>query len=240
MIDIYKTENEDEIVDLDNNSESEAPSDMNTQEYLHNGKASDDANFNSNVLSSDVTSEHQSHALDVMKILDRNIVEAAGDENELNNNHGNKNNNGNGNENGNLDDSEGMEATTDSDNIDLWPEYCDPNYRMPGMITVRVTLDLEERRFQVNIIKAVKCSKIYLGKPSFLPFLLSFFSSFVSFQSFFLTFCVISFFSSFYFIHNPFLTFILVFYSVFIHVFIHIFFLIFTLVFHILVTTNLI
>jgi hypothetical protein len=159
---------------------------MNTQEYLHNEKASDDANFNFNLLSSNVTSEQQSHASDDMKILDRNIVEAAGDENELNNNLGNQIDNGNGNDNGNLDESEGMEATTDSDNIDRWPEYCDPNYRMLGMITVRVTLDLEERRFQVNIIKAVKCSKIYLGEPSFLPSFLSFLPSFICFLPVFL------------------------------------------------------
>jgi hypothetical protein len=172
VIDIDKIENEDEIVDLDNNNEHEVPSDMNTQEYLYNEKASDDANFSSNLLSSDVTSEQQKlHALDIMKFLDRNIVEAAGDANKWNQND-NDNQNGNGYQ--GTDESEGMEATTDSDNIDRWPEYCDPNYRMPGMITVRVTLDLEERRFQVNIVKAVKCSKIYLGKPSFLPLFVSF------------------------------------------------------------------
>lgn len=191
-------EKEDELIDSDNNNENEAPSDMNTQEYLYNETAKDNENFSSNLLSSDVTSEQQqSHASDVMKILDRNIVEAAGDTNELNNSHGKDNDNQNGNGNGNqdTDESESIEATTDSDNIDRWPEYCDPDYRMPGMITVRVILDLEERRFQVNIIKAVNCSKIYLGNPSFLPFLLSFFHLFPSSLSSFLSASFLSFFS---------------------------------------------
>ena len=168
MIDIDKNKNEDEIIDLDNNNKNGAPSDMNTQEYLYNQKASGDENFNSTLLSGNVTSEpQQSHVLNIVKILNRNIIEAAGDTNEWNNEHKNQNDIGNGNGNQNLDESEGMVATTDSDNIDHWPKYCDPDYRMPGVIIVRVTLDLEERRFQVNIVKAVKCSKIYLGNPSF-------------------------------------------------------------------------
>jgi hypothetical protein len=204
--DIDKIEIEDEIVDLDNNNENEAPSDMNTQEYPYNEKASDDANFSSNLLRSNVTSEQQqSRALDVMKYLDRKIVEAAGDTNEWNckseNQNDNDNQNGNGNQ--NTDESEGMEATTDSDNIDRWPEYCDPNYRMPGMITVRVTLDLEERRFQVNIIKAVKCSKIYLGRPSFLCLFSSLVSSLPflpSIQRYVIHFCLLVFFLNFHLI----------------------------------------
>ena len=66
-----------------------------------------------------------------------------------------------------LDSNVDMEANIDTDNLDRWPEYCDPEYRMPGIINVSVTLDLEEHKFQVNIVKAVLNSKIYLGDAIF-------------------------------------------------------------------------
>lgn len=190
--------NENEIINLDHYNENEAPSDIYTEEHVYNQKVGEDENFNSTLLSGNVTSEsQQSHVLNVIEILDRNIIEGAGDTDEWNNEHKNQNYHGNGNviQNQNLDESEGMVATTDSDNIDRWPEYCDPNYRMPGTIIVRVTLDLEERRFQVNIIKAVKCSKIYLG--SFVCFIL-FLSSFLCFPpSYIMLFVIVSIISNF-------------------------------------------
>jgi hypothetical protein len=46
---------------------------------------------------------------------------------------------------------------------DSWPPYCDPFYRMPGCIEVRVTVGDNEYDFPVNIIRAVTDSKKYLG-----------------------------------------------------------------------------
>jgi hypothetical protein len=45
---------------------------------------------------------------------------------------------------------------------ELWPEYCNPSYRMPCIIDVKVTVDDNDYNFPVTIVKAVN-AKNYLG-----------------------------------------------------------------------------
>ena len=48
-------------------------------------------------------------------------------------------------------------------NEELWPEYCNPSYRMPSSIDVRVEMEQGTYIFPVLIIKAEPLSKRYLG-----------------------------------------------------------------------------
>ena len=48
-------------------------------------------------------------------------------------------------------------------NDDLWPEYCNPSYRMPPFIEVKVESDQGDYIFPVAIQKAETSSKKYLG-----------------------------------------------------------------------------
>lgn len=47
---------------------------------------------------------------------------------------------------------------------EIWPNYCNPSYRMPSTIDVRVSVNQGEYDFPVTIIKAVLSSKNYLGE----------------------------------------------------------------------------
>jgi hypothetical protein len=62
-------------------------------------------------------------------------------------------------------------ASSSSSCVDLWPDYCNPSYRMPGTIDVRIETDHDtggggggEYFIQVHVVKAVPGSKIYLGE----------------------------------------------------------------------------
>ena len=155
MIETDKIDNEDQSregdIDSENNesteNQNEVPSDSNAQEYLYNEKADDDEeNSDSNLLNSEVRAVQQSQVSNILKIVDSdgNVIEGIRNE------------------------SEEIIGNTGTDNTDRCPEYCDPDYRMPGIITVRVTQDLEEYKFQVIIVKAISDSKIYLGATSFI------------------------------------------------------------------------
>ena len=59
-------------------------------------------------------------------------------------------------------------ASSSSSSVDLWPDYCNPSYRMPSTIDVRIEADPDkggggEYFIQVHVVKAVPGSKIYLG-----------------------------------------------------------------------------
>lgn len=53
-------------------------------------------------------------------------------------------------------------AYNQSAQVDIWPEYCNPNYNMPEEIEVRVDIGGDQYFFPVVIVKA-PAKKIYLG-----------------------------------------------------------------------------
>jgi hypothetical protein len=54
------------------------------------------------------------------------------------------------------------QSAEDSEENVLWPEYCNPAYRMPDTIEVKVLIDGQSYFFPVSIIKASQ-RKLYLG-----------------------------------------------------------------------------